>query len=519
MKTTAAVCVLRALGVIALGVAPVVTRADPIVTHQLKHDRSAPLRDVWMPAVTGGSQQSPQAQPTRAPLIGAQPDSVARTPSGALPVGIGLNFDGISAPDTVASGGPFVPPDTNGAVGATQFVQWVNVTFEVFDKTTGAVVLGPTPGNAFWKGFGGPCETRNDGDIIIQYDKAAGRWIAAQPVFVAPYMYCLAVSTTSDATGPYNRYAFAFPAGDFPDYPKLGVWPDAYYATFNIFAPKFSGAMACAYDRANMLAGKAAAAVCFQQPASVSSLLPSDLDGKTAPPAGSPNFLVGLADATDLFLFRFHVDFATPANSSFTGPTLIAVAPFSEICNRSTTTACIPEPPPGQKVDAISDRLMYRLAYRNFGDHESLVANHTVAGGALAGARWYEIRNPGTAPFLFQQGTVVAPDVNFWMGSIAMDRVGNVALGFSAASDDLDPSVEIVGRVPTDPSGDMTGPVTFAVGTGVQQSSFHRWGDYSSMSVDPQDDCTLWYTQEYYVTSGHFNWSTRITSFKFSSCH
>jgi hypothetical protein len=161
---------------------------------------------------------------------------------------------------------------------------------------------------------------------------------------------------------------------------------------------------------------------------------------------------------------------------------------------------------------------MYRLAYRNFGDHEALVANHTVAGGPLAGVRWYEIRNPSTAPFVFQQGTVVTQDVNFWMGSIAMDKLGNIALGFSASSDALDPSVEIVGHTRADPVGDMTGPVAVAIGTGVQQASFHRWGDYSSMGVDPQDGCTLWYTQEYYLVSGSFDWSTRITSFKFNSC-
>ena len=519
MKATRTACLFRAIGLMALGIVPSATLANPLVTRELKHDLSGPLRDVVMQAASGGGQQAPEAQPTRPPFSSSQPDPVAHTLSGALSVRIDKNFDGISALDTVASGGPFVPPDTNGAIGATQFVQWVNVTFEVFDKATGGTILGPTAGNAFWKGFGGPCEARNDGDIIIKYDKAADRWIAAQPVFVSPFMYCLAVSTTSDATGPYNRYAFALPGEDFPDYPKLGVWPDAYYATFNIFTPKrFAGAMACAYDRVKMLAGKAATAVCFQQPATVSSLLPSDLDGKTAPPAGSPNFMIGLADATDLFLFRFHVDFATPANSTLAGPTLIPVAPFSEICNRAKTRACVPEPPPGEKVDAISDRVMYRLAYRNFGDHESLVANHTVAGGPLAGIRWYEIRNPATTPFVFQQSTVVTPDVNFWMGSIAMDKMANVALGFSAASDGLDPSVEIAGRAPADPAGEMTGPVTFAVGTGVQQASFHRWGDYSSMSVDPIDDCTLWYTQEYYVSSGKFNWSTRITSFKFNSC-
>jgi hypothetical protein len=185
-------------------------------------------------------------------------------------------------------------------VGATQFVEWVNVTFEVFDKITGATVLGPTPGNAFWKGFGGTCETHNDGDIIIQYDKAAGRWVAAQPVFSPPCFYCVAVSTTSDATGSYNRYAFSFPAGAFPDYPKVGIWPDGYYASFNIFSPSFAGAMACAYDRTNMLAGNSATSICFQQPKSVGSLLPSDLDSKKPPAPGEPNFFMDLADATHL---------------------------------------------------------------------------------------------------------------------------------------------------------------------------------------------------------------------------
>jgi len=194
------------------------------------------------------------------------------------------------------------------------------------------------------------------------------------------------------------------------------------------------------------------------------------------------------------------------------------VAPFSEICNRAINLACIPEPPPGEKVDGLGDRLMFRLGYRNFGDHESLVVNHTAAGGPLAGVRWYEIRSPGASPFVFQQGTVVDPNINFWMGSIAMDKTGGIALGFSASSMNLDPSVELVGRVPTDPPGTMQGPNIAVAGTGVQQASFHRWGDYSSMTVDPKDDCTFWYTQEYYKTSGSFNWSTRITAFKFNSC-
>jgi hypothetical protein len=292
---------------------------NPTVVHELKNDVSKPLRDLTFPARSGGPQQGQTALPARSPFTSSQADPVAQVPSNtSLGVHLGLNFDGISALETVASGGPFVPPDTNGAVGATQFVQWVNVTFEVLDKGTGATVMGPTPGNAFWQGFGGPCETRNDGDIIIQYDKIANRWIAAQPVFVVPFMYCLAVSTTSDATGSYNRYAF--PIANFPDYPKLGVWPDAYYATFNIFTQHFLGAMACAYDRTNMLAGNPATAICFQEPSNVSSLLPSDLDGKTLPPTGAPNFMLGLADATGLYFFRFHVDFGDPNSSAYPSP-------------------------------------------------------------------------------------------------------------------------------------------------------------------------------------------------------
>jgi hypothetical protein len=513
--------IFRAVSLTVMAMLPVAAlAADPMVIREVKHDHSLPLRDAAATAVqSAGSQQTPFPQRTGTAITNSQPDPVARVPSGApLDVRVGLNFDGVSAAQTVASGGPFVPPDTNGAVGATQFVEWVNVTFAVFDKTTGATVLGPTPGNAFWKGFGGTCETHNDGDIIIQYDKAAGRWVAAQPVFSSPFLYCLAISTTSDATGSYNRYAFSFPAGDFPDYPKVGVWPDAYYASFNIFVKTFAGAMACAYDRANMLSGNPATAVCFQQPKSVGSLLPSDLDSKTPPPPGAPNFFLNIADSTHLNLFRFHVDFGSPGSSSFTGPTLIEVAPFSELCAKATDRACIPQPAPGEKVDSLGDRLMYRLAYRNFGDHESLVATHSIEGGAFSGVRWYELRNPGSSPVLFQQGTVVDPNLDYWMGSIAMDQAGNIALGFSVSSDAVEPSVAIVGRTPGDASGTMAAPVFLVNGTGVQVNSFKRWGDYSSMSIDPDDGCTFWYSQEYYKTTGAFNWNTRIASFKFPSC-
>jgi len=517
------------LAAVAMFTYAAVARAQgrPDVIQEVKHDVSPPLRSIAAapPQAGGAQQQALVPHPTRPPITGARLDAVAQQPTGSLSsVSTILNFDGQSANDNRAVlGFAFVPPDTNGAVGATQFVQIVNVTLAVYDKRTGAVLLGPEAINTVWKGFGGPCEAGNGGDPVVLHDQLAGRWLISQLQFNSTFssnQQCIAVSTTSDATGSYNRYEFDFGA-NLPDYPKFGVWPDAYYYSANIFPSghTFAGAQACAFDRAAMLAGSPATKICFQNPPNVASLLPSDLDGATLPPSGSPNFFVEIADSSDLDLFEFHVDFTNPANSSFTGPAAISVAPFSEICNRAINLACIPEPPPGEKVDGLGDRLMFRLAYRNFGDHESLVVNHTIAGGPLAGVRWYEIRSPGASPFVFQQGTVVDPNINFWMGSIAMDKAGDIALGFSASSMNLDPSVELVGRVPTDPLGTMEGPTVAVTGTGVQQSSFHRWGDYSSMAVDPKDDCTFWYTQEYYKTTGSFNWATRITAFKFANCH
>ena len=507
-------------------VAAVCAQTRPAVSQNIKHDVSPPLRNLAAAPLQSGSGQQQARVPlaTGLPITNARSDPVAQQPIVPLSgINTLLNFDGQSAnDDRNVLGFAVVPPDTNGAVGVTQFVQIVNLTFAVYDKRTGTTTLGPAAINTIWKGFGGPCEAGNGGDPIVLHDQIAGRWLISQLQFNSTFtsnQQCIAVSASSDATGSYNRYEFDFGA-NLPDYPKFGVWPDAYYYTANIFPSghMFAGAEACAFDRAAMLVGNPAGMICFQNPPSVASLLPSDLDGRTLPPTGSPNFLLEIADSSDLDLFQFHVDFANPFNSSFIGPITVPVAPFSEICNRAINLACIPEPPPGEKVDSLGDRLMFRLVYRNFGDHESLLVNHTVAGGPLAGVRWYEIRSPSVSPFVFQQGTVVDPDINFWMGSIAMDKAGNIALGFSASSTNLEPSVELVGRVPTDPPGTMEGPTVAVTGTGVQQASFHRWGDYSSMGVDPKDDCTFWYTQEYYRTSGSFNWSTRITAFKFDSC-
>ena len=507
--------------------------AGPTVLQNARHDTSLPLTQL------AGRGRTPSKQPdremaepraTRAALASGRGDDVAQTLTSPFDgVSTIINFDGQSANDNRrVFGFAFVPPDTNGAVGASQYVQMVNVTLAVYSKRDGTLQLGPLPIHSLWNGFGGLCENGGEtdfysdgGDPIVLYDHLADRWLVSQLQFDETFTktaQCVAISTSSDATGSYNRYEFDFGV-NFPDYPKFGIWPDAYYNSINVFPGKsFAGAEACAFDRAAMLAGRAAQAICFQQPSSVSSLLPADLDGSTPPPAGAPNYFVGLADATHLNLFRFHADFTVPAASTFSGPALIGVAPFDEICARANTPSCIPEPEPGEKVDGLSDRVMFRLAYRNFGDHEALVANHTVRGGALGGVRWYEIRNPGATPAVFQQGTIVDPDIDFWLGSIAMDRAGNIAVGFNAMSKRDFSSVYVAGRKPSDPLGLMSGPLILTVGSGVQFNSYKRWGDYSSMTIDPKDDCTFWYTQEYYVSTGSFNWATRVGAFKFDTC-
>jgi hypothetical protein len=494
----------------------------PQVIHEITHDVSSPLRD--MARMTPVPKYSNHE--VHAPMRGPVPLQVAPSANEADVENTGLsvtgttqllNFDGQAA-DGVA------PPDTEGAVGATQYVQWVNIEYNVYDKTTGALTLGPIAGNAIWTGFATKaCANNNDGDPIVLYDKLAGRWFFAQNVFVSPYTICLAVSTTNDATGTYNRYSFAIsPSTDFPDYPKWGVWPDGYYNTYNAFknGSTPNGFGACAADRNNMLAGNTATIQCFKSGTAYFGALPSDLDGTTAPPAGSPNYFISLgSDTSHLNQWQFHVDFVTPTNSTFKGPTAIKVNAYTLICG--ATRACIPEPTGGEKVDSLGDRVMYRYAYRNFGTYESLLLSHTIkptgTSTATSQVRWYEIRTPGT-PTVFQQGSRQDSKTSFWMPSIAQDKQGNIVMGFSASSSTLDPSVKYVGRLVTDAKGTMESPKTVVTGTGVQKSTSNRWGDYSMMSVDPSDDCTFWYTQEYIKTTGSFNWSTRITSFKWPGC-
>lgn len=507
------VCGLAVL-VLAMVAPPVLAQnGTPIVIVATHHDVSPPLSQlVGSGPVPPQPREAEPVLPTR-PLPGSdQPageDSVLQTlPLPLVNTTAGLNFDGVGANGSA-------PPDTNGSIGATQYVQITNVEFAVYNKSTGGILLGPALINSVWNGFGGACSNGNGGDPVVLWDKAAQRWVISQ--LASTYRdWCMAVSQTSDATGSYYRYAFNY-GSYLPDYPKLGVWSDAYYWSANMFlnGNSFSGANACAFNRTSMLSGGSASAICFQQNGSVASLLPSDIDGNTAPPSGEPAFFLELATTSSLGLFKFHVDFTNPSNSTFTGPTTISVPTFSEACGGGT---CIPQSGTTQQLDSLGDRLMFRLAYRNSGSTESLLVTHSVTAGSVTGTRWYEIRSPNGTPNLYQSGTF-APDSTYrWMGSIAMDQAGDIALGYSASSSSINPAVRYTGRVPSDPSGSMESEASIIEGTGSQTSGLSRWGDYSSMSIDPTDDCTFWYTNEYLTTNGSFNWHTRIGSFKFTSC-
>ncbi|MEP7014718.1 MAG: dockerin type I domain-containing protein [Verrucomicrobiota bacterium] len=438
-----------------------------------------------------------------------------------------LNFDGVPFPGVVCN---CAPPDTNGAVGKTQYVQIVNEGYQVFDKTTGTSVLGPNSISSVWSGFGGTCESNGDGDPVVLYDRLADRWVISQFAGSGtPTDECIAVSQTGDATGAYYRYGFHLGANFF-DYPKLAVWPDAYYMADNVFnsgGTAFLGVQAFAFDRSKMLVGDATATVITPgfapQGTNEEYFLPADLDGIIPPTAGAANpFIEGPFTGNIYRVYLYHVDFANPVNQTFTQIATPAAAAFTQIC--PTTRACIPEPSGAAQLDSLGDRLMFRNAYRKFPDgHEAIVGNHTVSSGGVAGVRWFEMRNPIAAPVVFQESTY-QPDTTWrWMASAAQDNQGNMAIGFnvsSASPATIHPGLSYAGRLAGDPLNVLSqGEAVLFAGLGDQSGTGNRWGDYSALQVDPVDDCTFWYTSEYYPTgTTTFNWRTRIGNFKFAQC-
>ena len=427
-----------------------------------------------------------------------------------------LNYEG--------QGFSFVnPPDTVGEIGPNHYIQMINgggSSLVIYDKA-GNIVSGPTILHTLGSGA---CAS-GAGDPVVLYDQLADRWLLSEFADTGNHL-CVYVSKTADPTGAYWNYDFATP--NFPDYPKYAVWPDAYYVTTN----EDGGPAAYALDRASMLTGAAATSQRFTAPGlsgfGFQALTPGDWDGATPPAAGAPALLMRHVDteahgpggmpAQDILeMWQLDIDWVTPANSTFTQMPDILVSEFdSDLCGLSSTN-CFPQPGSGTTLDPVREVIMWRLQYRNFGTHETLVGSFVVDVGGTdhGGIRWFELRRSGGAWSLYQEGTY-APDASSrWMSSIAMDGGGNIALGYNvtdAAS--VFPSLRYVGRLASDPLGTMTsGEAVLAAGSAANGSN--RYGDYTSMNVDPSDDCTFWYTGEYNPAS---NWSTRIGSFKFDTC-
>jgi hypothetical protein len=526
----------------------------PHVDHRPVHSiRTPPLRKVHPipPPRRGDDNGERHVEPVRPipPTEVGGPDGFLQKIEGATisaPTPAAVAFDGVG----VGLGGfspSSNPPDVNGRVGGTQYVQWNNSSFAVFSKTTGALLYGPAAGNTLFQSLGGVCATHNDGDPVVSYDLLAGRWVLSQFVVGASpnaSHQCFAVSVTDDALGSYYLYDFVTDPTNFVDYPHTGVWPDGYYMTTHVFNAAGTAQVAArvhVFERDKMILGLPARQVqkdlrkdgsAFQY-----GFVPADLDSTTPPPAGEPSFVLGpngqFTNRTDST--RVAVTWGVTPTITLTEATITTVGIASPACVNNTSAQdfrdCVPQPSPAvgaDYLDNISFHYMYRLAYRNFGGspiQESLVVSAPTAGSASTpghGAiKWIEFRNAGgltTTPTVFQSGTFDPDTAYRWLPSIAMDKDHNIALGYSKSSTSIKPGIYMTGRLGTDTINTMGAETTVQAGVGSQIGGGNRWGDYSAMTLDPVDQCTFWYTSEYLKTNGAFNWSTRVATYKFPSC-
>ena len=449
-----------------------------------------------------------------------------------------LSFDGLSNYDNIAAyGAVILPPDMIGDVGPNHYVQAVNALMRIFDKN-GAALTPPFRMSQLFAPLGTVCSARDDGEAVVLYDPLADRWLLSQYCNAfPPFRQMIAVSKTGDPTGAYFLYEFVMPNIRINDVSKFGVWPDGYYMSDEEFTGSdYSGMGAFAFDRAKMLVGDATASyIYFSMPsrstARLGNLLPTDLDGLAPPAPAAPNIFIGYTateygDAQDaLRLFNFHADFAHPENSNFLEriESPLTVAAFDPTSNEGRTD--IAQPPPGEFLDANSDRLNYRASYRNLGSAESIVVNQTMRLQLTpyrAGVRVYQLKRTGGFYQVIEQTTIGDQTSSRWIGSAAQDNQGDLAVGYNYVDDARQPAIFYTGKLASDPPGTFRDEATLIDGTGVQKAFGWRWGDYSGMSVDPVDDCTFWMTGEYYTLEGQifsdFTWQTRIGKFKFPEC-
>ncbi|MCX6247279.1 MAG: T9SS type A sorting domain-containing protein [Bacteroidetes bacterium] len=427
------------------------------------------------------------------------------------------NFDGVGVNNGVC------PPDPAGDVGPNHYVDVVNLQYAIYSKT-GTKLLGPFNTSQIWTGMS---NNSNDGDAIVLYDEQADRWLMTQfslPNYPnPPFFEMVAISQTPDPTGSWYIYQYSFP--EMPDYPKLGVWPDAYYICVNRFSVggNFLGPGAGAFDRTKLLAGNPAASMIYFPLTSTNLYhgLPADCDG-TFPPAGTPGYFAW-SSGSKMNMYEFHSDWTTPANSTFGVSVQLNITPFSSI----PQNVGIPQQGTGVKLAALSNNysLMNRLQFRTFSDHWSMVVNGTVdAGSSIAGIRWYEFRRNAVDQWsIYQQATYAPGDgKSRWNGSIAMDSSGNIALAYSISNASMYPSLYYTGRMNGDPLNTFTIAESGIINGGGSQTntwsgSPSRWGDYSALTIDPVTPKMFWYTNEYYSTTSQANWKTRVASFSFGN--
>lgn len=528
------------------------------------------------PEISDRDSQERDVQPPPAPTITAAGAAVEQTSQGERPAVPALDsFDGLGAgfKGPQSGQGPAFfrnPSDNSLAVGPNQIVQIVNSRFAVYTKkgsrfdNTGTVLYGPVPTNEIFAGFGGVCQERDNGDAVVRYDQLANRWLVVMPIFTpiptsddkkrgrahagepakpghasipgvagappanptrpeGPYAMCYAVSTTNDPLGTYYRYAFERDL--FPDYPRPAVWPDGYYlptSTGDTVIQKH----VCIADRTKMLKGLPATEQCLIIDG-VNFLNNADVDGKQLPPSGAPNIMMA-AGGTQLkkifeddviYFWKVHVDWRNPRNTKAVGPVKISVAPYHYLCD-GQLSSCVPQPGTDRRLDSQGDKIMQRVVYRRIGDHESIVAAHSIATKAGGGGiRWYEFRlNENRDPILYQQGTYAPDGFYRWMPSIAMDKNGDIGVGYSFGGTPNFPGQRFAARLASDPKGLLTFHETVLAEGEAAQTNTLRWEDYSTTAIDPSDDCTFWYVGDYLKAAAQ-TYSTRIGSFRLPGCN
>lgn len=582
MRKRASVCAIGSALIALLGGGAVIAAgagvAKPQFSTAVAFDVSRPAREVAPPSLVRRAGTATDAlldvRPDRGPIFkdqgfsgdGAIGSTGVLARSAAKKGTTFANFEGLGNLDNFNLFGFRVnPPDPVGDVGPNHYVEMVNLAFAVYDKQ-GNLLMGPVAIGDLWADY--PIEDCTDpsGDPIVVYDQLVNRWILSQFTTRGPLYYdCVAVSKTPDPTGEYYRYAFVtqpdpdLPGGTFfPDYPKYGVWTDSYILTTRDFGDVDEyGISVYALEKAKMISGnpQARAVQFFLDSNSVpleligDGLLPADIDGNRRPQAGIPAPIFGTQDddypygatADAINIWELSVLWNSKPVASLSLAAQLPVAEFDSNFLCGPSRGCLPQPGianPDQWLDVLSyrQRPTHRLAYRNFGSYEAMVTNQSVeAKPGIAGVRWYEVRRVAGVYSVYQQGTYSPDNVNRWMGSAAMDRDGNIAIGYSVVDGaSVYPGIRYTGRLAGDTLGEMTLDEEVIVnGTGVQTSTNSRWGDYTSLNVDPKDDCTFWYVNEYYQVSGlplplpppplpapgtTAPWQTRIASFKVPGC-